>query len=1052
MQKRRTCPRLLRLLVLALSKTWIVNGLSREGRLANPISNVVGQESMLEASRCLAIHPVDSSNAWGLTSFRRSASASSSLPLTRLCASNDSAENLLDLESPLSPNYNDDDDGTFPPLSALYGRDQESLGKATDQFLNDDKMYALGKLTEEDMETITGLMAAWARRRSLDAALKVEALLKRVIDDLKAGNTDIHVRTQHYTLTIDAWSKSNAEGASERAQQIHDTMREEYEQTKNMDIRPNVLSCTTLANAWAKSNETHAPVMAERVLQSMIDAYNNGEVHMKPDAVTFSTVMDAYSRSPGVSGPDACRRCEELFRLMDSLGVRKNVYTFSALQNVYARSGLPDALERTTEVLEHMQRLYQAGDIFAKPNCRNYNAVLNAASRTNTEESARFAQDLLKNMESPSKEGGFDVEPDRVSYTLAILACSRIPNKTLAAEMSLATLEQMENKANEEAKWREQVSSAAPPVVRLDVECFNVVLTALSRTGESDSPSQIRRLLRKMQEYAAAGRTSVTPNVRSWNTLLNSLARSRQNMNSGRQAHGVLRHMFRLHCRNVPDVLPDAFSFAAVLTAYQRVATVESALAADKLVAEMEKLYEAGEIQSPPDVYHYTILAGVWAKSEQGRRGADRSVEILTHMMERHKGGFPSVKPNVRTFNAVLDCLARADDGDRVEDLLYHMLTLSRQGDQSAKPDSFSFNCAISAFTRSKRQGSGRRAEAILDLFLEYQENENPSAVPDARSFTNIIAHYGRSRWLSGTGSTALDAPYRAEYIFNRMVALFKDGRKYLEPNIFAVTTVIDSYSYAKHPDAGSNAERLLRLVINLREKHGAKRLNVNTALLNSVLFAWANSGDTNSSKAAAHVEYMENEYAAGNVELRPDTRSYSLLLSAISKSTGHDKARKALDVINRMKEQIRRGNQGVTMDEHHYSLAINACAFSNADIDSEVEAFQIATKLFEEVMNTPDLQPTSLTFGWFIQACGRLRVPEAIRNAYIERAFNLCCERGLVNDFVLRRLLGAGPEDLLGKLLAPLKISSSWKLGRVNVSMLPAAWTARTGKRKSER
>ena len=960
------------------------------------------------------------------------------------------AEELLDLESPFSQVFLEGEDGLSPPLSVLYGRDQASLEKATEQFLSDREVYPLGKLSEEDVETITGLMAAWARRRSVEAALTVEALLKRIIDDMKAGNMDIHVRTQHYTLTIDAWSKSNVAGASERAQQIHDTMCEEYLQTQNIDIRPNVLSCTTLTNAWAKSNETYAPEMAERVLQGMIGAYKRGEMHMKPDAVTFSTIMDAYSRSPAVNGPDACQKCEELFALMDELGVRKNVYTFSALQNVYARSGLSNALEKTREIFDRMLALYEAGDVFAKPNCRNYNAVLNAASREGSYDAAVIAKEMLRKMELSAEEGGYDVEPDRVSYTLAILACSRVPNRTLAADMSAETLQQMEARASLEEEKRNEVSSAAPPVVRLDVECFNLVLTALSRTGEPNSTRQIRLLLRKMEEYAENGQPSIRPNVRSWNALLNSLARSHQSKNAGNQALGVLKHMFRLHRRGVPNVLPDAFSFAAVLTAYQRVATVAAAQAADQLVSEMETLYEAGEISCTPDVYHYTILAGVWAKSEQGKKGADRSVRILSHMMERHKAGYPQVKPNVRTFNAVLDCLARADDGDRVEDLLYHMLSLYRQGDESAKPDSFSFNCAISAFTRSKKQGSGRRAEAILDRFLEYQENENPSAVPDLRSFTNIIAHYGRSRYLAGTGSKALDAPYRAEYIFNRMVALFKDGREYLEPNVFAFVSVIDSYAYAKHPDAGSNAERMLRVARNLIENHGAKRLCINTALMNSVLYAWASSGDPNAgNRAANHVEYMENESARGNLELRPDTRTYSLLLSAISKSSSQDKAEKALDVINRMKEQKNLGNNGVIIDEHHYSLAINACAFANADVDSEIEAFKIATRLFDELVTDPTLKPTSLTYGWFIQSCGRLRVPEAMRHTYIERAFHLCCEQGLVNDFVLRRLVGAAPEELLAKILAPTKIRTPLKVGRVKTSMLPAQWTVRANKRK---
>jgi pentatricopeptide repeat protein len=759
---------------------------------------------------------------------------------------NNNNNNLLDLESPFTYAHEDDEDHDLSPALSgfFYGQDQSSLLNVTTQFLSNEQMYPLGKLSTEDVEAITGLMGAWTKQRTVDAALQIELLLKRLVDDMKAGNTDITIRTQHYVLLLDAWSKSNAPGAAERAQMIHDKMTEEYEQTKNLDIRPSVLSNTILINAWAKSNETHAPTMANRILQNMVNAYrNHGEMYLKPDAVTFSTIMESYSRSPVVSGPEAVQKCEELFALMDELGVRKNVYTYSALQNVYARSGLPNALQRAMELLQSMLELYTNGDMNAKPNCRNYNAVLNAASRTGTLQSAQLARQLLTQMETSTQDGGYDIEPDRVSYTLTILACSRIPNRTMAAEMALSTLEQMEDKAQQEEQRRQQVSSVAPPVVRLDVETFNVVLTTLSRvTGDDafDAETKIRNLLSKMHKYATEGYISAQPNTRSYNTLLNFLARSGPKPEAGQSADKVLRSMFRMHQQDgLPDILPNPFSFAAVLTAYQRDATVAAADAADTLVQEMEELYEAGIIDSPPDVYHYTILTGVWAKSEQGQKAADRSLEILAHMMERNRNGYPHVQPNCRTYNAVLDCLARADDGDRVEALLYYMLKCYKDGDEEAKPDSFSFNCAISAFTRSKKPGSGRRAESILDRFLEYQENENPSALPDARSFANIIAHYGRSRWLSGTGSKSLDSPYRAEYVLNRMVNYFKDGRDYLEPNTFAITTVIDSYAYAKHPDAGTNAERLLQLVTNLREKYGAKRLAITTAMLNSVLFAW---------------------------------------------------------------------------------------------------------------------------------------------------------------------------------------------------------------------
>jgi pentatricopeptide repeat protein len=50
------------------------------------------------------------------------------------------------------------------------------------------------------------------------------------------------------------------------------------------------------------------------------------------------------------------------------------------------------------------------------------------------------------------------------------------------------------------------------------------------------------------------------------------------------------------------------------------------------------------------------------------------------------------VKPNTRTYNAVLDCLTRAGEVERAEELLYYMLKQFRNGDKDAQPDGFSFN------------------------------------------------------------------------------------------------------------------------------------------------------------------------------------------------------------------------------------------------------------------------------------------------------------------------------------------------------------------------
>lgn len=344
----------------------------------------------------------------------------------------------------------------------------------------------------------------------------------------------------------------------------------------------------------------------------------------------------------------------------------------------------------------------------------------------------------------------------------------------------------------------------------------------------------------------------------------------------------------------------------------------------------------------------------------------------------------------------------------------------------------------IQAFTKSQKKGSGKRAEAILDRFLEYNEMENPQVRPDARSFTHIIHYYAKV-------CQDLDAMYRANYILSRMVNYFKAGYKDLIPSVYIITSVMDCYSWRGHPDSGKNADRLLNMMRQLITEFGVSKLIINTAVMNSVLFAWSNCGDENAGRISEnYLNDMEKSYENGAMHLQPDSRSYGLVLSAWSKSSNSDKAHRALRILRRMEEQCKAGNTKVSVDEHAYSLVINTCAFSNSGLDIEREAFKIAVTVMSEMLESRNHCPTSLTFGWFIQACGRLRVGEDEKYEQIEKAFSFCCKAGLVNDFVLHRLKGAASEDLYKKLMAPAtKCRTGTETMRqwIHISHLPVEW-----------
>jgi hypothetical protein len=352
----------------------------------------------------------------------------------------------------------------------------------------------------------------------------------------------------------------------------------------------------------------------------------------------------------------------------------------------------------------------------------------------------------------------------------------------------------------------------------------------------------------------------------------------------------------------------------------------------------------------------------------------------------------------------------------------------------------------IQAFTKSSKKGAGKRAEAVLDRFFAYHEAGADSR-PDSRSFSHIINYYTRK-------CQDYDAMHSANNVLTCMINRFISGQQDLAPKPFLVTAVMDCYSWHAHPDSGVTADRLLHLLQQLIQDYGVCKLVVNTSVMNSVLFAWSSCGDENAAKIAeSYLDEMEDAYESGNVHLQPDSRSYGLVLSAWSKSNSSDKAPRALRVLQRMERQCEIGNTKVSVDEHAYSLVINTCAFSNSGPEAEEEAFAIAVTVMNKVLSSTDQMPTSLTFGWFIQACGRLRVSEEQKSVQITKAFMACCEAGLVNDFVWQRLNGAASDCLHRTLMQSVALPRPNYRYCVKISDLPNEWTRNTNvKRHNKR
>lgn len=595
--------------------------------------------------------------------------------LLRLSSVGESSISISEMEKDefdLADDNNGDEDATntnnnFVPMQLTlrglnFERSERWLEEATEKIF-DSSMLPLGSLADDDIVAITGLMIAWSRRNSLEGALKVEDLLKRVVDDMRAGNGDAYVSTKMYIVAMEAWGKSDQEAGAQRAQSIHDAMIQTYKETKNPLIRPNTKGYNTLIRAWAKSKSPSALVAGEKAFKDLVAAEkalrnvpiasnqttSDESWTFRPDSATYAAMLDLYARN---NSEESIVKAERLVKSMPRRGVKKTRNVYLALQDVYLGSGREDAPKKIFSVLRKMIRSGSQGNTMARPNLPNFNRVLSSYSRTPSKTSAERAVTMLNRMEQEKEDGGFDIEPDRQSYLLAILACSQCPDRTLGANFAEPLLERMEKVAKEEAKRRDELSIAAPPLVSLDSECFNLVLMALSRSRDSDAIDRIFSILSRMEEYANDGQEHLRPTTRSMNAALHALGYS-NNKSAAKKAEETLDRMFQLHADGIPDAKPDSYSHVSILRLYKRLGTPEAAERSSEILLRMEQLYEKGILDYSPDHYHYTMVCATWSLSKT-KIAPQKCLEILTRMKEKEKEGWKNAGPNVVTYNAVL--------------------------------------------------------------------------------------------------------------------------------------------------------------------------------------------------------------------------------------------------------------------------------------------------------------------------------------------------------------------------------------------------------------
>jgi hypothetical protein len=374
-----------------------------------------------------------------------------------------------------------------------------------------------------------------------------------------------------------------------------------------------------------------------------------------------------------------------------------------------------------------------------------FNNKLNAMARKFDDSSAQEVENLLRKTLQQIEMGlELEIEPNVVSFTAAISAWARSSHRD-AAQRAEAILDWMRELSESDDNL--YLKNVAP-----NAYAYNAAISAWIRSGNNqrnqknqknhhhknnnDSHTQAERLLNQLWEsYEATQDAELKPNARSFNLVINAIARSREPGCADRAA-ALLNRMEELYLAGDDELEPDALTFGAIINAYANAGVRGSSDKAAQILQRMESLYQLGYQSVKPNTFVYNACLNAFAKSSQDGK-AIKANQLLTLMEQQYyRNGDASVKPDVITYSTCINAHASSQStnaGKEADALIQRMVSLYLLGDHAVKPNAIAYTASIKAWvtaasvakededpTTLQKQAAERAVDILQRMILQY--------------------------------------------------------------------------------------------------------------------------------------------------------------------------------------------------------------------------------------------------------------------------------------------------------------------------------------------
>jgi pentatricopeptide repeat protein len=456
-------------------------------------------------------------------------------------------------------------------------------------------------------------------------------------------------------------------------------------------------------------------------------------------------------------------------------------------------------------------------------------------------------------------------------------------------------------------RW--QSSSSSSSSSSSESHTYHAILHALSKStntrrkgGESSSILliQAEQLLAEMeQRYKKEDRPDLKPNIITYNTVLNAIAKSGE-VDAPQRAERFLQTMLEnyyyylqtttnIDKKDLDDgviIKPDKISFTTVMDAWANSGDKRAPVRCEQILRKMEHLHHFwGDDDLQPDVHTFNTVIKAWAKSSV-TSAASQAEKLLREMETRSStAGEDHLKPNTITYDIVIDALAKKSIGDatapqRAESILHSMLQRYLNGEVGIKPNTITFTSVIDAWANSSDKRGPAKAEQLLRTMDMLHNLGIHGMLPNVQTYTSVMNAWARQQQQqSSSEGSALS---RAEQLLDEMERrAYETGDPELKPNTFTYNTLINALAKSGEIGAASRAERILTSMHKKYTEEGNKALKPTKWTYNNVINACALTRHEQDKKEALTIAFRLYDLMISMDELRPDAFSYTFLLKA---------------------------------------------------------------------------------------------------------------------------------------------------------------------------